>query len=68
MDDIFKDIISLSNYPLKILLIRNDSSLKYQERKGCLLNVYNLYDKVISSLKYFIQSNWIKALFEKYNK
>ena len=67
LEGLQKDITDHWNYPLEILLLRNESYQKFQKDGGKgFLKKLGLYESFIQYIKYFIKSNVIKeALNEK---
>ena len=69
IETLAKDIIGFPNYPLNILLMRNETFNKYindYEEKGFLKKI-GLYDSFITYVKKFLKSNSIKELFSSSN-
>ena len=64
-----KDIINYPDYPLNILLMRNETFQKYineYEEKGFLKKI-GLYDSFVNYVKRFLKSNSMKELFSSSN-
>ena len=63
-DFLIKDIMIYQSYPLKILLFRNESFLRFK-KYGVFIKQINLYDKFIKYIKYFIKSNCIQEILNQ---
>ena len=61
-----KDIINYGDYPLEILLLRNESYQKFQKDGGKgFLDKLGLYKPFIEYIKYFIKSKVIKEALQQ---
>ncbi len=70
LETLLSELILHSNYPLKLLLIRNQSyaqHIKNGRFKG-FLEQLGLYDSFIDYIKFFLQSKSIKELMESDDK
>ena len=69
LEKLINEIKMYPKYPLKLLLLRNESFHKFKKDKGFLREM-GLYEHFIAHLKFFIKSNVVKSIlsFHQYRE
>ena len=64
IDFLKKDIMNFQSYPLRILLFRNESFLRFK-KYGVFIKQINLYENFIKYMKFFIKSNCVQEILNQ---